>query len=728
MTTTTSGGTATPGMNAEEALQSTALEPQTLKYLFDALRYPVNGGELAQACKRVQTDAAMLPTERMGRILQAMKRRDAQAALLRWERMDLRRLPALVLYEGQWLVAERSDEAPADDAQESMTLNNGLAPALVVPSRSLSGSWVLWLRTHSEERLSAPEAFRSPAARLVLGELLVSKRWLLDVLSATLVVNLLAVASSLFALQVYDRVVPTLAYPTLWALVAGMAIVLTLDWLLKLIRTRVLDGVAREVDLAVSQRVYEHLLELRLDTRPRSVGTLAAQINGLETARSFFSSSIVFALTDLPFALMFIAFIGLIGGAIGWVYLGMLPVALGLGWLAQYRLRTLYREEMHRGTERHGLLVDTIQGIETVQASNSGWRFAEHWQAASRSIADFAIKSRLLTSITMNSTATLGQLAYVLAIIVGVGLIEAGQLTVGGLIASTILGGRVIAPVAQSVQILAQWQQVREALEMVNRLLMTATRRREQQALLLTDGAPDRLQIEGLRFSYPQAPVLRLNIASLSFKAGDRVLLLGPVGSGKSTLLKVAAGLYQPSEGRVRLGTAEMREIDAQIVAEHVAYLAQDVHLFRGTLRSNLIMGSHVNDSRLLQVIELLGIDKISADNPRGLDMEISEGGAGLSGGQRQLVGLARVCLNQPRIWLLDEPTASLDNEAEARAIGALQRLVSPQDIVLIATHRPSLLPLANRVVVMRRGEVLIDGPPETVLASSGGAVKGGQA
>lgn len=728
MTSAINRGAVMPAMNPDDALQTTAMEPQTLKYLFDALRYPVNSGELAQACKRVQTDAAMLPTERMGRILQAMKRRDAQAALLHWERMDLRRLPALVLYEGQWLVAERSDESLGDDADEAITLNNGLAPPLVLPSQALSGSWVLWLRTHSEGRISAYQAFSSLAARLVLGELLVSKRWLLDVLAATLVVNLLAVASSLFALQVYDRVVPTLAYPTLWALVAGMGIVLTLDWLLKLIRTRVLDGVAKEVDLAVSQRVYEHMLELRLDTRPRSVGTLAAQINGLETARSFFSSSIVFALTDLPFALMFIVFIGLIGGAIGWVYLGMLPVALALGWLAQYRLRALYREEMHRGTERHGLLVDTIQGLETMQASNSGWRFAEQWQSASRSIAGFAIKSRLLTSITMNSTATLGQLAYVLAIIVGVGLIEAGQLTIGGLIASTILGGRVIAPVAQSVQILAQWQQVREALEMVNRLLMTPTRRREQQALLLPDGTPDRLQIEGLRFSYPQAPVLRLNIANLSFKAGDRVLLLGPVGSGKSTLLKVAAGLYQPSEGRVRLGSAELRELDPQIVAEHVAYLSQDVHLFRGTLRSNLIMGGHVYDSRLLQVIELLGVDKISADNPRGLDMEISEGGAGLSGGQRQLVGLARVCLNQPRIWLLDEPTASLDNEAEARVIGALQRLVSPQDIVLIATHRPSLLPLANRVVVMRRGEVLIDGPPKTVLASSGSAAKGGQA
>ncbi|MFM1856877.1 MAG: hypothetical protein RLZ83_2186, partial [Pseudomonadota bacterium] len=422
---------------------------------------------------------------------------------------------------------------------------------------------------------------------------------------------------------------------------------------------------------------------------------------------------------DLPFALLFIILIGAIGGAIGWVYLGLLPVALLVGGIAQYRLRRLYREELHRSTERHGLMVDVIQGLETVQAGNSGWRFAGHWQDASKSIAALGVRTRLITSLTSTTTATLSNVAYVLAIVVGVGLIAQGQLTIGGLIASTILGGRVIAPIAQAVQIVAQWQQVREALELVNRLLMQPVSRPEGKALLLPEGAPERLNFDGVKFSYPQAPVLRLDIASLEFKAGDRALLLGPVGSGKSTLLKVAAGLYQVSEGRVQLGSADLGEIDPQIVAQHVSYLSQDVHLFRGSLRSNLMLAAGVSDNRLLRVVEMLGLDRVSADNPRGLDMEISEGGSGLSGGQRQLVGLARLCLAQPRVWLLDEPTASLDNEAEARVIAALQALIRPEDIVLIATHRPSLLPLANRVVVLRGGRVVRDGAPREILGTT---------
>jgi ATP-binding cassette subfamily C protein LapB len=701
------------GAGGQESMQTAELSAAVLKHLFDRLRYPVGLAELKAACQQAQSQASdCAPTQRLGEILRALRRRDVQAALMRWERLDRRGLPALVFHEGRWLVA-------ANDTLDDVTLDDGQGQSLRLPATALAQCWVLWVRTQPAALPAGVSALTSKATRLVLAELLRGKRWLFDVMGATLAVNVLSVATSLFAMQVYDKVVPTLAFATLTALVVGMSIVLALDWILKHLRARILDKAAKEVDLAVSQQVFEHLLRLRLDTRPRSIGTLAAQVNGLETARAFFSSSMVFALTDLPFALLFIILIGAIGGAIGWVYLGLLPVALLVGGIAQYRLRRLYREELHRSTERHGLMVDVIQGLETVQAGSCGWRFAGHWQDASKSIAALAVRTRLITSLTSTTTATLSNVAYVLAIVVGVGLIAQGQLTIGGLIASTILGGRVIAPIAQAVQIVAQWQQVREALELVNRLLMQPVSRPEGKALLLPEGAPERLNFDGVKFSYPQAPVLRLDIASLEFKAGDRALLLGPVGSGKSTLLKVAAGLYQVSEGRVQLGSADLGEIDPQIVAQHVSYLSQDVHLFRGSLRSNLMLAAGVSDNRLLRVVEMLGLDRVSADNPRGLDMEISEGGSGLSGGQRQLAGLARLCLAQPRVWLLDEPTASLDNEAEARVIAALQALIRPEDIVLIATHRPSLLPLANRVVVLRGGRVVRDGAPREILGTT---------
>jgi ATP-binding cassette subfamily C protein LapB len=379
-------------------------------------------------------------------------------------------------------------------------------------------------------------------------------------------------------------------------------------------------------------------------------------------------------------------------------------------------LRDLARQEIQRGHERHGLLVDTIQGAETIQSCGGGWRFADTWRTITATMAGYSLKNKLISSTATTTTGTLGTIAYISALVVGVSRIEAGDLTTGGLIACTILGGRVIGPVAQSVQTLVQWQYVRESLIMVNRLLDLETDRRDDQNLLLPDYLPDTLDFEAVRFAYPNSPIQRIDIKGISFKAGDRVILLGPNGCGKSTFLKVAAGLYKPSEGQVRLGGADIWELDPQVINERIGYLPQDVHLFKGTLRTNMALGGGVSDSRLLEVAQLLGIDRVAADNPRSMDLEISEGGQGLSGGQRQLVGLARVFLASPRIWLLDEPSAALDMESENNVLEAINRLARPTDIVLIATHRPRLTSLANRIIVMRRGQVVADGKPEDVL------------
>jgi ATP-binding cassette subfamily C protein LapB len=421
-------------------------------------------------------------------------------------------------------------------------------------------------------------------------------------------------------------------------------------------------------------------------------------------------------MTDVPFCFMFIGLIAVIGGSVSLVYIFLLPVALIFGWLAQKRLRELAHEEIQRGHERHGLLVDTIQGAETIQATGGGWRFADTWRAITGTMAGYSLRSKLISSTTSITTGSLGTIAYVSAIVVGVTLIESGDLTTGGLIACTILGGRVINPIAQSVQLLVQWQHVRESLTMVNRLLDLETDRREDQTLLVPDTLADTLDFEGTRFSYPNSPLQRLDIQELNFKAGDRVVILGPNGSGKSTLLKVAAGLYKPGEGQVRLGGADLWELDPQVVNERIGYLPQDVHLFKGSLRSNMALGGGVSDSKLLEVAQLLGIDRVAADNPRSMDLEISEGGQGLSGGQRQLVGLSRVFLAQPQVWLLDEPSASLDMESENKVLEAINQWARPTDIVLIATHRPRLTTLANRVIVMRRGQIVADGKPEDVL------------
>ena len=542
-------------VNFGEASLATPIEAAVLGRLLQKIGLPVAPGELEQACQATQSAGRdVKPAERISRILLAVRQKKVKVAQLRWERLDRRHLPVLVLCNGCWQMAEQGEG-------ETIALSTADGTVTHLDAGELDDVIVLWLKAERVEA-SAAELLRSSASRFLLSELLREKRWLVEVLVATIVINLLAVATSLFSMQVYDRVIPTFAFSTLTAMVAGMGIMVLFDWVLKYLRARILDDVAKRVDMALSQKLFEHVVELRLDTRPRSLGSLAAQMNGLETVRNFFSSTIVFALTDLPFGLMFIAIVAGIGGQVSLVYITLVPVSLLLGGLAQRKLRLLARLEIQRGHERHGLLVDTLQGAETIQSSGSAWRFADTWRGITASMAGYSLKSKLITSLTTTTAATLGTIGYVAAIVVGVMQIEAGQLTTGGLIACTILGGKILGPLAQSVGILVQWQHVREAIEMVNRLLTLETSRPADKNLLVPDSLPDRLELDGIRFSYPATPVIRLQLGALQFEAGDRVVLMGPNGCGKSTLLKVAAGLYRAGEGRVRLGGADIWELD----------------------------------------------------------------------------------------------------------------------------------------------------------------------
>lgn len=701
-----------PAEGAGQAACSAFLPATLLYLLLQRLGVSVDLGELQAACARAEQNLpAVRPADQASYILTQAQLKGVQPIQLAWRRFDLRRLPALVLHEAAWYLAERADA-------ETIALTDTGGSRQVIGEPELQNALVLWLRSPAQRSKSiTPSLKDNLAARMVWRELFREPDWVVKVLISTLIVNLLAIATSLFAMQVYDRVVPTFAYATLTTLVVGMVLVTVLDWALKIMRARILDSVSVSVDKRVSQQVFDHLLHLRLDIQPRSLGTLAAQVGGLESVRQFFSSSVVFALLDLPFALMFLAFIGIIGGKVGWVYAAMFPLALLLGLATQVLLRDLLKNQLMRHNERQGVLVDAIRGAESIRASNATWRFSEEWKAITASIDGYNIQQKAINSFSTVTTGSLSSLGYVAAVVVGVWQIQAGLLTMGGLIACSILSGRVIAPIAQAVQYMTQWQGVTQSLQMVNQVLNLDLERRENQYLLLPEHPPETIEMEKVRFAYPESPVQQINISKLAFRAGDRVLLVGPVGCGKSTLLKMLAGLYRPHEGRVRLGDADLWEIDPQVVASHLGYLPQTVHLFKGTLRSNLALSGMAGDSRLLKVVRDLGVDAIASNSPLGMDLVISEGGEGLSGGQRQLVALARVVINQPRLWLLDEPTASLDAESEAKVWEVLAENVRPEDILIVATHRPmQAMQLATRVVVMHLGDVVKDGKPESVM------------
>ena len=695
-----------------------SIHPDVLGQLLAAKTVSVPAGVLAQSCKKFgdgvvkpgTVKPAVKPIDRLTAIMTHVGQRRLKFAQLRWDRLDFRSLPALVFYGGEWVFAP-----PGQGGTVRLTRPGGTQVSL--PPEALGAAPVLWLEKQVKAREN--QRLKSRAASLLFRELFLDKRWVVDVAVATVVINVLSIAASLFAKQVYDRVVPSFAYATLTTLTAGMLIVVCLDWALKFIRARITDDLGREVDKALSRRLFDHVMSLRLDTRPRSLGTLAAQMKGLEQVRGFFSSSVIFIFTDLPFCFFFIFIIYVLGGKVAYVYAGLLPVALVFAWIAQFRLRRLARKEIRKGLERHGLLVEAIAGTETIQATGSTWRFSGRWGQLTDIISDYGFESRGITGTALITTGTLSTLGYVGAMVIGVTCMEAGDLTTGGMIACAILGSRVIGPVSMGVRFVVQWQHVRESLDLVNQLFGMEKIRDQEEERLFPGHLDDSLMLEGVRFSYPNSPMVCVDIPERSFSAGDRVVILGPNGCGKSTLLKLMAGLYRPSEGQIRLGGVNIFDLDPRVVTGHVGYLPQDVHLFKGTLATNLALGGNISDADLVEVARLLGIDRIAAQDPRSMALDISEGGQGLSGGQRQLTALARLFLAKPRLWLLDEPSAPLDMESENQVLAALRQRVRPVDIVIIASHRPRFMSLANRVIVMGRGRVLKDGTPEEVLKPS---------
>lgn len=698
-----------------------------LQEILSAAGHPATLPGLEQAARSLPDafQANCPPVEWVRALANQAQLKGVSVLQLGWRRFDQRRLPALIrLDEGWFIVQGRArDAAVADqgaDVGEPVQLRDAVGHERICPESRLRDALVLWVRprpTAASADRSAGFLSDNPALRLLWRAVFANRSWILTVAVATVMVNLLAVATSLFSMQVYDRVVPTLAYATLTTLVAGMGIVILMDWLLKILRARVLDSLAVSVDKTVSQQVFEHLLYLRLDLQPRSLGTLAAQVGGLESVRQFLTSSVLFGLIDLPFALMFIAFIAVIGGPIAWVYVLMLPVAVALGLAAQLRLRDLVKQQVSRSNERQGVLVDAIRGAESIRAANGGWRFAQDWQHITETLDAYAVQQKAINNTSQVTMGSLSSVAYAAAVVVGVWQIEAGALTMGAMIACSILGGRVIGPVSQGGQYLTQWQSVRQSLDMVNQILRLERERGETQTLLVPEELPTQVSLEKVLYSYPDSALKQLNIDKLTIQAGERVLVAGPVGCGKSTLLKVLAGLYRPAEGRVRLGDADLWEIEPQLLASQVGYLPQTVHLFKGSLRSNLAFSGTAGDSRLLKIARDLGVDAIASQSAQGMDLPLSEGGEGLSGGQKQLVALARVVINQPVVWLLDEPTASLDAESEARVWRVLAENLQPRDILVVATHRPQqAMKVATRILVMKQGEVVHDGTPQSIL------------
>ena len=543
------------------------------------------------------------------------------------------------------------------------------------------------------------------------------KRVFIDGAAASVTVNAIALAVAFYTMQVYDRVLPTQGYSTLWVLTFGVAIAIVLELVMRQVRARMVERACKAIDEELSSVFFGHALAIRMDKRPRTVGTFAAQIRHFEMVRNFMTSSTLFLLADLPFALLFIAVIYLIAGPVAIVPAMFLPLAMLAGFAFKGRLARITEAHMEEGNRKNGLLIEAIDGIESVKASGAEWKMLERWRELTRVLSRDEVQMKDITSLSQGLTQSLQQSCYIALVAVGAFAIGTGQLTMGGLIACTIISGRALTPVAQISGLIVQWQHARFALKGLDGIMALEGDTTPGERRVVPDHCRGNLRMEAVRVSYAEHTVA-LDVAGFKVGPGERVAVIGAVGSGKSSFIKALSGLYRPADGRVFLDDVDIAHLAPEFVREHIGYLTQDVRLFQGTLRDNLALGlPSPTDAQILEAARQTGLDRVIVSHPQGLGIEISEGGKGLSGGQRQLVGLTRLLIQRPRILLLDEPTASMDGPLEEH-IAAHVFASSPDDTTLIVvTHKPALLRHFTRIVVIDHGRIVADGPRDEVLA-----------
>lgn len=533
---------------------------------------------------------------------------------------------------------------------------------------------------------------------------------------ATFVISSLALFAALYTMQVYDRVVPTAGYSTLWVLTIGVGLAIIFEFLIKQVRSYIMNDTCKLIDIELSGVFFNKALDIRMDARPNTVGTFASQIRQFESVREFMTSTTLFILADTPFAILFIFVIYVIAGPVAFVPMLAIPLALIVSFIALRKVKDVSSEHMIESNQKNGLLIEAVDGIESIKASGAEWKVFDRHQNLTNIVSQNQNELRTLSSRATNISQSIQQINYVGMIATGALLITQGDLTMGGLIACSIIAGRALQPVSQIPNMVLKWSNAKVALSVLDNIMELPNDRDMQQRLLVPESCAGKISVDNMHFEYmPQRPVITVD--KLVLKPGERVAILGGVGSGKSTLVKLLAGLYQPTDGQVYLDDIEMLQLQVPFLREHIGFLPQDVRLYNGTLRDNLTLGLPTpNDSKILAACKLTGLDSAIAKHPQGLELEIFEGGKGLSGGQRQLVGLTRLLLAKPSVMLLDEPSASMDPKLENKVMKHLFHEAPKESLIVVVTHKPAVLPYVDRVIVVEQGKILFDGPRDTIL------------
>ncbi|MFL6857434.1 MAG: type I secretion system permease/ATPase [Allosphingosinicella sp.] len=537
----------------------------------------------------------------------------------------------------------------------------------------------------------------------------------LKVALAAVMINIFGLMTSLFTMTVYDRVVPNNATSSLVALSIGLAVIVVFDFMLKLLRAYFVDIAGASIDREVGETLFGRLLSLRLDLKKGSTGSLTGLMRELEALRDFFASATMTAIVDLPFVFLTLGLVAIIGGKVVFVPALAIPVVIGVGLLTQPAMDRLAAKSMGEGLQKQSVLVETVGGLETVKATGAGRLLARRWRKAVEQHSQSSLRQRLVASIGITTATSAGTISYAGVVVVGVGMIATQSMTMGGLIACSILAGRAVAPLAQISQLLSRMTATRTAYRQLNEMMRQPPEGPAGEGLKLTS-VRGKIEFRNVAFRYPGAPEKTLDGVSFTIQPGEHVALLGRVGSGKSTIARLLLGLYSPEEGVVMVDGTDIRQIEPVDLRRHMGAALQESVLLTGSVRENIGLGREdVDDEELLRASELSGTHGFIGQIANGYDLRLADRGEGLSGGQRQSIALARALAGRPRIVIFDEPTSAMDTQSEQQLLQRLQGELKDRTLMLI-THRPPLLALVSRILLVERGRVVADGPRDEIL------------
>lgn len=538
----------------------------------------------------------------------------------------------------------------------------------------------------------------------------------IEVLLASFFINIFAIASSLFTMNVYDRVVPNGAIDTLWVLSIGVLVVFTFDFIMKMLRGYFIDIAGKKTDVILSANIFEQMMGVKMAARPESVGNFANNLQQFESFRDFFTSTTISTLVDLPFVIFFLIIIGYVGGLVVVVPILCIPIVIAVGLMIQGPLNRVVKETYRYSGQKHAMLIEALTGVETIKAVSAESPLQRKWEHVVGMAAKLGTKVRGLSLTAINFSVFMQQVAGVFVVILGVGLITDGKMTMGALIACTILTGRALAPLSQVAGLLTRYHQSLAALNSLDNVMKMPTDRLRGKTPLHRPGLNGDIEFKNVSFLYPKQSVPALNNISFKINAGEKIGVIGRIGSGKTTIEKLILSLYQPTEGTVLIDGVEISQLDPANLRKNIGYVPQDIMLFYGTVKDNIVLGApYVDDTEVLRAAKIAGVTEFVSKHPQGFDMPVGERGEKLSGGQRQAITVARALISDPPVLVLDEPTNMMDNRTEEQFKAQLQEYCVGKTVILV-THKGSLLSLVDRIILMDGGKIVADGPRDLVL------------